>query len=93
MKRLGLSYLFLYVFALPSIELYSKRRNSEEDLQPEKDFQTLGRMYGRQDDPFMKIDAIVNFGLKYETAEEEEENLEERQEHPQYGFCHHSSQC
>ncbi|KAF9475259.1 hypothetical protein BDN70DRAFT_936024 [Pholiota conissans] len=61
----------------------SKKRNNEEDSSLEKDFQTQGRIYGRQDDPFMKVDAIVNYGLKYETTEEEEDNSGGCQEQPQ----------
>lgn len=72
----------------PNVDLsfYSNKRVHEEsDSLPEKDFQTLGRMYGRQGDPFLKIDAIVNFGLKHETIEETDENLEEPQElQPRY---------
>lgn len=42
-------------------------------------------MYGRQGDPFVKVDTIVNFGLKHETAEEDDENSEseEHQETPE----------
>ncbi len=59
---------------------YSNKRPHEEDSLPEKNFQTCGRMYGRQGDPFLKVDAIVNFGLKHETTEEPDENLEEEQQ-------------
>lgn len=58
----------------------NKRIREESDSLPEKDFQTLGRMYGRQGNPFLKVDAIVNFGLKHETIEETDENLEVEQQ-------------
>lgn len=58
----------------------TKRTHEESDSLPEKDFHTLGRMYGCQGDLFLKIDAVVNFGLKHETTEETEEDLDTQQE-------------
>lgn len=77
-----LSILLLHISSSLKIHLsfYSHKRVYEEDSLPLKNFQTFGRMYGRQADPFVKVDAIVNFGLKHETTEETDENLEEQQE-------------
>ncbi|KJA13296.1 hypothetical protein HYPSUDRAFT_209667 [Hypholoma sublateritium FD-334 SS-4] len=65
----------------------SKKRPAEADStepppldQPEtaKTARSYGRIYGRQDDPFTSIDTVVNFGIKYEIADEGEESNDER---------------
>ncbi|KJA14594.1 hypothetical protein HYPSUDRAFT_208593 [Hypholoma sublateritium FD-334 SS-4] len=68
------SVVKVYVESLIKDKSSNKRIHEESDSLPEKDFQTLGRMYGRQGNPFLKVDAIVNFGLKHETIEETDEN-------------------
>lgn len=47
--------------------------------QPEssKTARHYGRIYGRQDDPFTNVDTVVNFGIKYEIADESEESNDE----------------
>ncbi|KJA19626.1 hypothetical protein HYPSUDRAFT_204370 [Hypholoma sublateritium FD-334 SS-4] len=78
------SVVKVYVDSLIKDKSRFKKREPEEDSHStERDYQTLGRMYGRQGDPFVKVDAIVNFGLKHETAEEDDENTEEHQETPE----------
>lgn len=71
----------------PFIRVSIRKRPAEADStepppldQPEtaKTARSYGRIYGRQDDPFTSIDTVVNFGIKYEIADEGDESNDER---------------
>ncbi|KAF9472387.1 hypothetical protein BDN70DRAFT_938233 [Pholiota conissans] len=56
-----------------------RKKRSREDIAEESmetSLRSFGHFYSRQDDPFSRVDAIVNFGIKYEVADDEESSSE-----------------
>ncbi|KJA23361.1 hypothetical protein HYPSUDRAFT_201390 [Hypholoma sublateritium FD-334 SS-4] len=64
--------------ALENRSKKQKRKSSDDAVEgdSEKSVHKLGRFYSRQDDPFSRIDTIVNFGIQHEVADDEESNTE-----------------
>lgn len=70
---------------LPSRKRSSSDPADQENQDPNgstiKDYKYFGRVLSRQIEPFSSIDAMVNFGIKRDSADDEEESatLSERQ--------------